>query len=159
MVEVPDRPTGLPVVTQDRSREVRALQVLGPLALETVDARMEELERRDLRMLPPPPPPPPPLAEPPTATVTVPNPSAQKRTEATPQSKVDKKQEKADEIARELSVPEGAKALSVETGNASWYGAPYHNRRSSNGEVYDMHALTAAHRTLPLGVDRAGDEP
>ena len=39
----------------------------------------------------------------------------------------------------------------METGNASWYGAPYHNRRSSNGEVYDMHALTAAHRTLPLG--------
>lgn len=34
---------------------------------------------------------------------------------------------------------------------ASWYGAPYHNRRGSNGEVYDMHAMTAAHRTLPLG--------
>jgi rare lipoprotein A len=38
----------------------------------------------------------------------------------------------------------------VETGLASWYGPPYHNRRSSNGEVYDMNALTAAHRTLPL---------
>ena len=34
---------------------------------------------------------------------------------------------------------------------ASWYGAPYHNRRGSNGEVYDMHAMTAAHLTLPLG--------
>lgn len=34
---------------------------------------------------------------------------------------------------------------------ASWYGAPYHNRRGSNGEVYNMHAMTAAHRTLPLG--------
>ena len=34
---------------------------------------------------------------------------------------------------------------------ASWYGAPYHNRRGSNGEVYDMNAMTAAHRTLPLG--------
>ena len=33
---------------------------------------------------------------------------------------------------------------------ASWYGAPYHNRRGSNGEVYNMHAMTAAHRTLPL---------
>jgi rare lipoprotein A len=33
---------------------------------------------------------------------------------------------------------------------ASWYGPPYHNRRSSNGEVYNMYALTAAHRTLPL---------
>jgi rare lipoprotein A len=39
----------------------------------------------------------------------------------------------------------------VETGIASWYGAPYHNRRGSNGEIYDMHAMTAAHRTLPLG--------
>jgi len=34
---------------------------------------------------------------------------------------------------------------------ASWYGGPYHKRRSSNGEVYNMHAMTAAHRTLPLG--------
>jgi rare lipoprotein A len=32
-----------------------------------------------------------------------------------------------------------------------WYGAPYHNRRASNGELYNMHAMTAAHRTLPLG--------
>jgi rare lipoprotein A len=39
----------------------------------------------------------------------------------------------------------------VETGLASWYGAPYHHRRASNGEVYDMHGMTAAHRTLPLG--------
>jgi rare lipoprotein A len=44
-----------------------------------------------------------------------------------------------------------AKPLFVETGIASWYGAPYHNRRGSNGEIYDMHAMTAAHRTLPLG--------
>jgi rare lipoprotein A len=33
---------------------------------------------------------------------------------------------------------------------ASWYGAPYHNRRAANGEVYDMNQMTAAHRTLPL---------
>src|SRR6478736_763704 len=39
----------------------------------------------------------------------------------------------------------------VETGLASWYGPPYHNRRGSNGEIYNMNALTAAHRTLPLG--------
>ena len=50
-----------------------------------------------------------------------------------------------------LSIPEGTKPLSVETGKASWYGAPYHNRRSSNGEIYDMNQLTAAHLTLPLG--------
>ena len=34
---------------------------------------------------------------------------------------------------------------------ASWYGAPYHNRRGSNGEVYNMHAMTAAHPTLAFG--------
>lgn len=38
----------------------------------------------------------------------------------------------------------------VETGIASWYGEPFHGRRTSSGEVYDMHALTAAHRSLPL---------
>ena len=51
----------------------------------------------------------------------------------------------------ELEIPADTKPLLVETGIASWYGAPYHNRRASNGEVYDMHAMTAAHRTLPLG--------
>ena len=44
-----------------------------------------------------------------------------------------------------------AKPLFTQTGIASWYGPPYHNRRASNGEIYDMNALTAAHRTLPLG--------
>jgi peptidoglycan lytic transglycosylase len=48
-------------------------------------------------------------------------------------------------------IPSDTKPISVETGLASWYGAPYHNRRGSNGEVYDMNAMTAAHRTLPLG--------
>jgi rare lipoprotein A len=38
----------------------------------------------------------------------------------------------------------------AEEGNASWYGNPFHGRRSSNGEVYDMYKLTAAHRTLPF---------
>jgi rare lipoprotein A len=38
----------------------------------------------------------------------------------------------------------------TEEGNASWYGVPFHGRRASNGEVYDMNKLTAAHRTLPF---------
>jgi rare lipoprotein A len=38
----------------------------------------------------------------------------------------------------------------TEEGNASWYGAPFHGRRASNGEIYDMYKLTAAHRTLPF---------
>jgi rare lipoprotein A len=39
----------------------------------------------------------------------------------------------------------------VETGIASWYGHPYHGRRTASGEIYDMEKLTAAHRTLPFG--------
>jgi rare lipoprotein A len=38
-----------------------------------------------------------------------------------------------------------------ETGIASWYGYPYHGRRASDGEIYDMEKLTAAHRTMPFG--------
>ncbi|NLW97007.1 MAG: septal ring lytic transglycosylase RlpA family protein [Xanthomonadaceae bacterium] len=38
----------------------------------------------------------------------------------------------------------------VETGVASYYGAKFHGRRTSNQEVYDMYAFTAAHRSLPL---------
>jgi rare lipoprotein A len=50
-----------------------------------------------------------------------------------------------------IEVPADAKPIFEQTGVASWYGAPYHNRRGSNGEVYDMNAMTAAHLTLPLG--------
>jgi rare lipoprotein A len=38
----------------------------------------------------------------------------------------------------------------MEEGNASWYGVPFNGRRASNGEIYDMYKLTAAHRTLPF---------
>lgn len=38
----------------------------------------------------------------------------------------------------------------VERGIASWYGRKFHGRRTSSGEIYDMYAMTAAHKTLPL---------
>lgn len=44
--------------------------------------------------------------------------------------------EREDEIARGL---------------ASWYGEPFHGRRTASGEVFDMNELTAAHKTLPFG--------
>ena len=37
-----------------------------------------------------------------------------------------------------------------EQGIASWYGTKFHGRRTSSGETYDMYAMTAAHKTLPL---------
>lgn len=38
----------------------------------------------------------------------------------------------------------------TQEGSASWYGKPFDGRRASNGEIYDMYKLTAAHRTLPF---------
>ena len=39
----------------------------------------------------------------------------------------------------------------VQVGVASWYGKPHHGRQTASGDVFNMHALTAAHPTLPLG--------
>ena len=36
-------------------------------------------------------------------------------------------------------------------GTASWYGYPYHGRKTTSGEIYNMNALTAAHRTYKFG--------
>jgi rare lipoprotein A len=44
-----------------------------------------------------------------------------------------------------------AKVVQNEEGIASWYGHPFHGRPTASGETYDMHDLTAAHRTLPFG--------
>ena len=85
------------------------------------------------------PPPPPPASEPTAASPAPP---------AKPATPLESGGE-ADETFK--SVPENTVPLLTETGLASWYGAPYHNRRGSNGEIYNMHAMTAAHRTLPLG--------
>lgn len=38
----------------------------------------------------------------------------------------------------------------VERGIASWYGTKFHGRRTSSGETYNMYAMTAAHKNLPL---------
>lgn len=39
----------------------------------------------------------------------------------------------------------------LQSGMASWYGPGFHGKLTANGEVYNQHDLTAAHRTLPLG--------
>lgn len=54
---------------------------------------------------------------------------------------------------RAVTVPRRPPAAIVqgEEGIASWYGHPYHGRRTASGEVYNMHDMTAAHRTLPFG--------
>ena len=94
--------------------------------------------------VPPPPPPVASTAEPPAA--------AQPSTSvaATTEKSVPAKAEEDADLA-EPTIPDGTKPIATEIGRASWYGPPYHNRRGSNGEVYNMHAMTAAHRTYPLG--------
>ncbi len=39
----------------------------------------------------------------------------------------------------------------VQNGIASWYGKKFHGRPTASGEIFDMHGLSAAHKTLPLG--------
>jgi rare lipoprotein A len=51
----------------------------------------------------------------------------------------------------EIRVPKNAKVLYSEVGYASWYGPGFQKRNAANGQPYDMNAMTAAHRTLPLG--------
>jgi rare lipoprotein A len=43
------------------------------------------------------------------------------------------------------------KPILTQEGLATWYTAPYKGRKSANGQVFSDHALTAAHRTLPMG--------
>jgi len=87
--------------------------------------------------VPPPPPPTPEAESQPPATV--------------PSSKANASPKTVEESdLAEPTLPANSRSLAIETGLASWYGPPYHNRRGSNGEIYNMHAMTAAHRTYPL---------
>ncbi len=44
-----------------------------------------------------------------------------------------------------------AQGRPFQEGLAVWYGPGFHGKRTASGEIYDMHALTAAHPTLPFG--------
>jgi peptidoglycan lytic transglycosylase len=63
----------------------------------------------------------------------------------------------APDVPAVVALPSGSDAATehpgqvFQEGEASWYGAPFHGRRASNGEIYDMNKMTAAHRTLPFG--------
>lgn len=49
------------------------------------------------------------------------------------------------------TVPLAAGARGVQTGQASWYGPGFHGKKTASGRRFNQHALTAAHRSLPLG--------
>jgi rare lipoprotein A len=94
---------------------------------------------------------------PPPATTTTSEPAGTKPAASTPAVKENapaksaEEKEEGDPDLAEPTLLASSKPVATETGLASWYGPPYHNRRGSNGEVYNMHAMTAAHRTYPLG--------
>ena len=53
-------------------------------------------------------------------------------------------------IFGQLHVPVLGDPAMVERGLASWYGRKFHGRSTANGETYDMFAMTAAHKTMPI---------
>src|SRR5687768_16367031 len=53
--------------------------------------------------------------------------------------------------ARTGAAPGPSSSRASETGVASWYGPGFHGQATASGEPYDQNAMTAAHRTLPLG--------
>jgi rare lipoprotein A len=54
------------------------------------------------------------------------------------------------EVFGRRSVPMAADLPLAETGLASWYGRKFHGQPTASGETYDMYAMTAAHKTMPI---------
>jgi rare lipoprotein A len=90
--------------------------------------------------MPAPPPSIPPSRQPTPTPAPFPSPSPSPTPSPTPSLRSD----------AEIVVPKNAKVLYTEVGYASWYGPGFQKRNAANGQPYDMNAMTAAHRTLPL---------
>lgn len=85
-------------------------------------------------------------SQPPTEPASTPEPASESAKNSTPP--VPPRSGGAGKRRRDASIP--VSAGYTEQGEASWYGLPFHGRQASNGEIYDMNKLTAAHRTLPF---------
>ena len=57
---------------------------------------------------------------------------------------------KAYDVLGQTYTPLAADLPLLEAGGASWYGRLFHGRPTSSGEPYDMYAMTAAHKTMPI---------
>ncbi len=102
-------------------------------------------KKRPARNIPPPPPSLPTGEE----TASKPKPT-QSATAKPPKKDAEDGEVVASSDDDEFAQYENNKPIWTETGFASWYGPPYHNRQSANGEIYDQNAMTAAHKTLPM---------
>lgn len=89
-----------------------------------------------------PPPPQPAYTPPPAEAETTPLPSARIPITPTPAGGI---------TAEDLDFIAGHKPILTQVGYATWYTAPYKGRHSANGQIFDDYAMTAAHRTLPMG--------
>jgi rare lipoprotein A len=89
------------------------------------------------------PPPPQPAYTPPQSEAQTPPPSA-RRIPPTPAPP-------GGVTAEDLDYITTHRPILTQEGYATWYTAPYKGRRSANGQVFDDYAMTAAHRTLPMG--------
>ena|SRR5690606_16234259 len=56
-------------------------------------------------------------------------------------------------LATTINAQDTVAVVQTLSGTASWYGGKFHGRRTANGETYNQHALTAAHRYLPFGTE------
>jgi len=77
--------------------------------------------------------------------------TARGQTTVLPQDSAAARARRADENAARLQRMARWPVLEIQVGDAHWYGHFHHGRRTASGERYDMYALTAAHRDLPLG--------
>jgi rare lipoprotein A len=80
-----------------------------------------------------------------------PPPSLESKTGVTPKAKPGLRTQKPYKINGIWYYPIPSAEGYVEEGLASWYGSDFHGKPTACGEPFDMHAMTAAHKTLPLG--------
>ena len=92
--------------------------------------------------------PPPPL--PPAANTRTARPSQSSATNQTAPTRTAPSASAGTTPTAPQPTPRG-RPVSSEVGLASWYGPPYANRKAADGSIYDQNAMTAAHRTLPMG--------
>jgi rare lipoprotein A len=88
------------------------------------------------------------IPPPPAASSTQPPATSAPSTSSAPGTSTSRKSRKTSPQAPAAGEQGGAGY--TEQGIASWYGFPFQGRRASDGEIYDMNQMTAAHRTLPF---------
>jgi rare lipoprotein A len=130
--------------SRPRCRAILAVGVLAASVLSGCGLLAPAPASPPLEFVPPPPPSelPPPAPKPPPA----PPPEVQPRVERLSSGPPNH----AYLVKGQRYVPLTTDVPMFERGLASWYGEPFHGRRTATGERYDMNAMTAAHKTMPL---------